>query len=66
MGSRGHFSILHPQHLTHLWEEIKSVGQKDHNAVRRQLLKVSKHFFLCLTIQCGKRIIQNQYRTLMA
>ena len=42
------------------------MGQQDHDTVRCHLPQIGKDLFLRLAIQCGKRIVQDQDRTLMA
>ena len=44
-------SLFHKDHLIHLRKQMQSVGQKDHDAVCRQLFQTRKYLLFCLFIQ---------------
>ena len=66
MGACHCFSILHPDDLIHLWEQIQTVGNQQNHILPRLLFQICKNLLLRAFIQGRKRIVQNQHRLLIA
>ena len=65
MGSDGLLAAIHPDDLIQLREQVKPMGNQQHNAVRSQLFEIGKNLCLGVSVQCREGIIQHQNRALM-
>ena len=66
MGAHPALSVLHPEDLIQLREEIQPVREQDHDAVGGQRFQVSEYLPLGVPVQRRERVVQDQERPLAA